>query len=119
MENKDRSQAASQWKTTTCERMNETARQKLLLPGALLVTIQAQLLAPFMLVDLGLAAFFNWTHKFCLLTMTTRCDLVTALPLWLPKRIPAHPAWFDFNWRIKNFHQPRLIPVNVLVCRWS
>jgi hypothetical protein len=39
--------------------MNGTARRKLLLPGALLVTIQAQLLAPFMFVDLGLAAFFN------------------------------------------------------------
>jgi hypothetical protein len=39
--------------------MNGTARRKLLLPGALLVTIQAQLLAPFMLVDLGLAAFFD------------------------------------------------------------
>jgi hypothetical protein len=41
------------------ERMNETARRKLLLPGALLVTIQAQLLAPFVLVDFGLAAFFD------------------------------------------------------------
>jgi len=41
------------------ERMNETARRKLLLPSALLVTIQAQLLAPFMLVDFGLAAFFD------------------------------------------------------------
>jgi hypothetical protein len=40
------------------ERMKGTARRKLLLPGALLVTIQAQLLAPFMFVDLGLAAFF-------------------------------------------------------------
>jgi hypothetical protein len=39
--------------------MNGTARRKLLLPSALLVTIQAQLLAPFMLVDLGLAAFFD------------------------------------------------------------
>jgi hypothetical protein len=35
------------------------ARGKLLLPGALLVTIQAQLLAPFMLVDFCLAAFFD------------------------------------------------------------
>jgi hypothetical protein len=34
-------------------------RAELLLPGALLVTIQAQLLAPFMFVDLGLAAFFD------------------------------------------------------------
>jgi hypothetical protein len=39
--------------------MNETARRKLFLPGALLVTIQAQLLAPFMFVDLCLAAFFD------------------------------------------------------------
>jgi hypothetical protein len=31
---------------------------ELLLPSALLVTIQAQLLAPFVLVDFGLAAFF-------------------------------------------------------------
>jgi hypothetical protein len=38
--------------------MNPIARGKLLLPGALLVTIQAQLLAPFMLVDFCLAAFF-------------------------------------------------------------
>jgi hypothetical protein len=38
--------------------MNATARLKLLLPGALLVTIQAQLLATFMFIDLGLAAFF-------------------------------------------------------------
>jgi hypothetical protein len=34
-------------------------RSRLLLPGALLVTIQAQLLAPFMLVDFRLAAFFD------------------------------------------------------------
>lgn len=34
------------------------AQQKLLLPGALLVTMQTQLLAPFVLVDLRLAAFF-------------------------------------------------------------
>jgi hypothetical protein len=32
---------------------------RLLLPGALLVTIQTQLFAAFMLVDLCLAAFFN------------------------------------------------------------
>jgi hypothetical protein len=44
---------------TARERMNDTARRKLLLPGALLVTIQAQFLATFMFVDLGLAAFFN------------------------------------------------------------
>jgi hypothetical protein len=31
----------------------------LFLPGALLVTVQAQLLAPFVLVDLCLAAFFQ------------------------------------------------------------
>jgi hypothetical protein len=40
------------------ERVNN-ARGTLLLPGALLVTIQAQLLAPFMLVDFCLAAFFD------------------------------------------------------------
>jgi hypothetical protein len=39
--------------------MNGTAGRKLLLPGALLVTIQAQLLAPFVLVDFCLAAFFD------------------------------------------------------------
>jgi hypothetical protein len=37
----------------------KNARRRLLLPGALLVTIQAQLLAPFMLVDFCLAAFFD------------------------------------------------------------
>jgi hypothetical protein len=47
------------FKAAARERMNGTARRKLLLPGALLVTIQAQLLAPFMFVDLGLAAFFD------------------------------------------------------------
>jgi len=36
-----------------------TKRERLSLPGALLVTIHAQLLAPFMLVDLCLAAFFK------------------------------------------------------------
>jgi len=41
------------------ERMKETAGRRLLLPGALLVTIQAQLLAPFMFVDFRLAAFFD------------------------------------------------------------
>jgi hypothetical protein len=35
------------------------ARTELLLPGALLVTIQAQLLAPFVFVDFCLAAFFD------------------------------------------------------------
>jgi len=49
-------------KATARERMNGTASQKLFLPGALLVTIQAQLLAPFMLVDFCLAAFFDGTH---------------------------------------------------------
>jgi hypothetical protein len=38
--------------------MNHNAPAELLLPGALLVTIQAQLLAPFMFVDFCLAAFF-------------------------------------------------------------
>jgi hypothetical protein len=37
--------------------MNQCA-SGLLLPGALLVTIQAQLFAPFVLVNFGLAAFF-------------------------------------------------------------
>jgi hypothetical protein len=32
---------------------------ELLLPGALLVTIQAQLLTPFMFINLCLAAFFQ------------------------------------------------------------
>jgi hypothetical protein len=36
---------------------NRTAR--LFLPGTLLVTIQAQLLAPFVFVDFSLAAFFQ------------------------------------------------------------
>jgi hypothetical protein len=35
------------------------AGQKLLLPGALLVTVQAQLLAPFVFVYLCLSAFFK------------------------------------------------------------
>jgi len=34
-------------------------RRQLLLPGALLVTIQAQLLAPFMFINLCLTAFFK------------------------------------------------------------
>jgi hypothetical protein len=50
--------AAARWATAR-ERMNHNARdRKLLLPGALLVTIQAQLLAAFVLVDFCLAAFF-------------------------------------------------------------
>ena len=36
----------------------ERCRAGLLLPGALLVTIQAQLFAPFVFVDFCLAAFF-------------------------------------------------------------
>jgi hypothetical protein len=52
---KDRSRRRGE--ATARERMNQCAG-RLLLPGALLVTIQAQLLAPFMLVDFGLAAFF-------------------------------------------------------------
>jgi hypothetical protein len=36
-----------------------TWRWQLLLPGALLVTVQAQLLAPFMFINLCLAAFFQ------------------------------------------------------------
>jgi hypothetical protein len=39
------------------DELNRTT--ELLLPGALLVTIQAQLLAPFVLVDFCLAAFFD------------------------------------------------------------
>jgi hypothetical protein len=34
-------------------------RRKLFLPGALLVTVQAQLFTTFVFVDLGLAAFFD------------------------------------------------------------
>jgi hypothetical protein len=45
--------------TTARERMSHNARAELLLPGALLVTVQAQLLAPFVLVDFCLAAFFQ------------------------------------------------------------
>jgi hypothetical protein len=41
------------------ERWKAQGDGRLLLPGALLVTIQAQLLAPFMFVDLCLAAFFQ------------------------------------------------------------
>jgi hypothetical protein len=36
-----------------------TGDGRLLLPGALLVTVQAQLLAPFMFVDFCLTAFFQ------------------------------------------------------------
>jgi hypothetical protein len=40
-------------------RRTEKARGRLLLPSALLVAIQAQLLAPLVAVDLCLAAFFD------------------------------------------------------------
>ena len=44
-------------------RTDELYRQaELLLPSALLVTIQAQLFTTFMLIDFGLTAFFNGTH---------------------------------------------------------
>jgi hypothetical protein len=39
--------------------MPEKARGRLLLPGALLVTMLTQLLAPFVLVNFCLAAFFE------------------------------------------------------------
>jgi hypothetical protein len=41
------------------ERLKSHGAGSLLLPGALLVTVQAQLLAPFMFVDLCLTAFFQ------------------------------------------------------------
>jgi hypothetical protein len=41
------------------ERLKSHGGTELLLPGALLVTVQAQLLAPFVFVDLCLAAFFK------------------------------------------------------------
>jgi hypothetical protein len=41
------------------ERLKSHHAGRLLLPGALLVTIQAQLLAPFMLVYFCLTAFFK------------------------------------------------------------
>jgi hypothetical protein len=41
------------------ERLKSHGDGRLLLPGALLVTVQAQLLAPFMFINLGLAAFFQ------------------------------------------------------------
>jgi hypothetical protein len=37
----------------------ESAARRLFLPGTLLVTIQAQLLAPFVFIDFGLAAFLQ------------------------------------------------------------
>jgi hypothetical protein len=56
--NKDRSRTAAKMRPPA-NGLNETARRKLLLPSALLVTIQAQLFTTFMFVDLGLAAFFD------------------------------------------------------------
>jgi hypothetical protein len=53
---KDRSRRRGGNRTRTDE---PQARAELLLPGALLVTVQAQLLAPFMLVNFRLAAFFQ------------------------------------------------------------
>jgi hypothetical protein len=41
------------------ERLKSHGDDRLLLPSALLVTVQAQLLAPFVLVNLCLAAFFQ------------------------------------------------------------
>jgi hypothetical protein len=41
------------------ERLKSHGVTELLLPSALLVTIQAQLLAPFMFVDFCLTAFFQ------------------------------------------------------------
>jgi hypothetical protein len=41
------------------ERLKSHGVTELLLPGALLVTVQAQLLAPFVFVYLCLAAFFK------------------------------------------------------------
>jgi len=41
------------------ERLKSHGDDRLFLPGALLVTIQAQLLAPFVFVYLCLAAFFQ------------------------------------------------------------
>jgi hypothetical protein len=44
-------------KAAARQRVNQL-RQQLLLPSALLVTMQAQLLAPFMAVDFCFSAFF-------------------------------------------------------------
>jgi len=54
---KDRSLTAAKCDRPRTDELNR--RAELLLPGALLVTIQAQLLAPFVLVDFCLAAFFD------------------------------------------------------------
>jgi hypothetical protein len=54
---KDRSRTAARCDRPRTDELNR--RAELLLPGALLVTIQAQLLAPFMLVYFCLAAFFD------------------------------------------------------------
>jgi hypothetical protein len=43
----------------TARKRTHGDRSKLLLPGALLVAMQTQLLAPFVLVDFRLAAFFE------------------------------------------------------------
>jgi len=55
--NKDRSRTVAKIQRPRTDELNRPA--ELLLPGALFVTIQAQLLAAFMFVDLGLAAFFD------------------------------------------------------------
>jgi hypothetical protein len=54
---KDRSRWLHQ--TTTANGCKSHGDGRLFLPGALLVTVQAQLLAPFMFVDFCLAAFFQ------------------------------------------------------------
>jgi hypothetical protein len=54
---KDRSRQPG--KVAARERMMVTNGTELLLPGALLVTIQAQLFTPFMFINLCLAAFFQ------------------------------------------------------------
>jgi hypothetical protein len=55
--NKDRSRTVAKIRRPRTDELNR--RAELLLPGALLVTIQAQLLAPFVLIDFCLAAFFD------------------------------------------------------------
>jgi len=54
---KDRSRTVAKLRRPRTDELKLLA--ELLLPGALLVTIQAQLFAAFMLVDFCLAAFFN------------------------------------------------------------
>jgi hypothetical protein len=46
-------------RTTAANGREITGDGRLLLPSALLVTVQAQLLAPFMFVDFCLTAFFQ------------------------------------------------------------